>query len=92
MNLQAKKPEDMIADSENYLRHNGKAVRKGTMAAIIANIELLESGQANQAEKAKALKILKELAPAVNASGLTKHFHCHNIKVQAIFDSENTRL
>ena len=86
MKNQAKTPESMIPDNENYFERNGLRIRKGTMAAAIANAEIIESETASEVDKKAAIETLKNLAPTLNAFGLNKHFYWRNPQIQAIFD------
>jgi len=86
MPYKSKRPEDMIADDQSYFEAGGKTIRKGTMAAALANAEIIESLDANTAEKQAAFDTLKELAPVLKAFGLSKFLTWKNKKIQEIFD------
>lgn len=45
------KPQDIIADDESYAEINGSKIRKGTMAAALANADIYTSSTANENEK-----------------------------------------
>ena len=83
---QVKRPEDMIPDDKSHFEMGGKTIRKGTMAAALANAEIVESPDATTAEKQAAMDTIKELAPVLRAFGLTKFLTWKNPKIQAIFD------
>ena len=80
------RPEDILADDASTTEMAGMTVRKGTIAAVIANTVTLESSDSSEAEKAAALAVIKELAPAVIAIGLHQHVTWKNEAVQKIFD------
>ncbi len=82
----AKKPEDMIPDDKSHFEMGGKTIRKGTMAAALANAEIIESSDATEEEKMEAMNTLKQLAPILKAFGLTKFLTWKNSKIQSIFD------
>lgn len=82
----AYKPEDLIPDEKNHFEANGKKIRKGTMAAAIANAEIIESTNSSFEEKQKAKEVLKALAPTLKAFGLTKHLTWKNTEIQKLFD------
>ena len=86
MSYDAKKPEDMLSDDENYFEQGGQTIRKGTMAAALANAEIIESSGATATEKQQAMEALQELAPVLKAIGLTKFLTWKNPDIQAIFD------
>lgn len=78
------KPEDIFPTGVDTAIVNGKTVRKGTIAAFIANADILENDAASHQEKEDALKTIQELAPAVFATGLHKHVTYKNPVIQAI--------
>jgi len=89
------KPEDILSDDKNTTERNGLTLRKGTVAAALANVEIIESHSATKTEKAGAIAVIKELAPALIALGLSKHLNWKNPVIQKIMDdcqftSQNT--
>ena len=82
------KPEDMISDEQSYFEKNGKSIRKGTMAAALANAEIIESQHSSNEEKKTAFNALKELAPILIAFGLTRFLTWKNPTIQKIFDEK----
>lgn len=85
-------PENLIPDSANYFEKNGVNIRKGTMAAAVTNIEIIESANSSLLEKHEAIENLKLLAPQLNISGINKHFISRNPKIQAIFDKASDEV
>ena len=79
-------PENILPDALNHTHINGIKVRKGTVAALLANIQLYESPQSAEREKQSALAMIKELAPAILAIGLTQHLQFKNPEIQKIMD------
>jgi hypothetical protein len=73
------KPEDILKDGADYLEIDGKKVRKGTVAAFLANIEILENPNTSNQHKSDALLAMKELAPAIITVGLHKHVTFKNV-------------
>jgi len=69
----ATRPEDILPDGDDTASVGGKVVRKGTIAAFLANIEVLESEKSTDTEKQSAKAMMQELAPSVVAIGLHKH-------------------
>lgn len=67
------RPEDILPDGVDNTTFNGKIVRKGTVAAFIANADILENPSTTETQKLEAIDTMKELAPGVIASGLHKH-------------------
>lgn len=78
------KPDDILADSENFVELNGLTVRKGSIAAFLKNIDLFEDLNSNAAQKVDALDMIKELAPAIIAAGLHRHATFKNKMIEDI--------
>lgn len=78
------RPEDILPDGVDRALSNGVSVRKGTVAAFLANIEMLEQANNNIAQRQEALMMLKELAPGVVAVGLHRHVVFKNAEVEQI--------
>lgn len=77
-------PEDIIADGIDTIEANGQIVRKGTIAAFLANVEIFENRKANEQQKQEAITALKKLASGVVAIGLHKHVTFKNPKIEQI--------
>lgn len=90
-NITKNSPEDLIPDDVNYYVKDGIQIRKGTMSSAICNAGILESAQSTLEEKNMAREILEELAPALCAFGLNKHFVWKNPAIQSIFDNAMKR-
>lgn len=67
------RPEDILPDGVDTTAFNGKTVRKGTIAAFLANADILDNPAATEKQKQEAINTMKELAPDVVAIGLHKH-------------------
>lgn len=80
------RPEDFLPGNQSVVEYPGVTVRKGTMGAVLINIEVIESNDACESEKQQAIKIIKELAPSLKGMGLTKHIIWRNPIIQAIFN------
>jgi len=78
------RPEDILPDEVNSTNIEGVNVRKGTVAAFLANIAILEDAASTSEDKKEALGMLKELAPAVIAINLHKHVVFKNPQVEKI--------
>lgn len=83
-NHQTVQPADILADGIDTTTINGKPIRKGTIAAFLANIELFETAQTSASNKTAALKMIKQLAPAVVAIGLPKYVVFKNPIIESI--------
>ncbi|WP_454785235.1 hypothetical protein [Legionella sp. WA2024007413] len=82
-------PEDIIPDGVDNISINGTLVRKGTVAAFLANAKVLEHQYSTEIQKNEAIKTMKELAPAIIATGLHQHVVFKNKEVeQILIDAE----
>jgi hypothetical protein len=86
MSAKGIRPDDVLADTENFTNLNGITIRKGSIAAFLKNIDLLEDLHSSSLEKAAALDMIKQLAPAIIASRLHKHAIFKNKVVQEIIE------
>ncbi|MCL9683855.1 hypothetical protein [Legionella maioricensis] len=83
-------PENILPEDINSTTINGTLIRKGTIAAFLANTEILESNNATEQQKQDAIQTMRELAPAVIAVGLHKHAVFKNTLVEEILiDAES---
>jgi hypothetical protein len=83
------RPEDVLPDGVDTTVINGKMVRKGTIAAFLANTDILENQQTTEQQRQEALNMMRELAPSVIAIGLHKHVRFKNTQVeQILIDAE----
>ena len=78
------RPEDVLADGADSASINGTIVRKGTIAAFLANSDIIEDPVATPAQIEDAICTMKELASAVIAIGLHKHVTFKNPKIEQI--------
>ena len=86
MNKTSITPEDILADKQNFIEINGIVARKGSVAAFLKNIDLLEDTYSSAQQKAEAQAMLEELAPAIIALKLYQHASFKNPIVQAILE------
>lgn len=77
-------PEDIIADGIDHTLINGKQIRKGSVAAFIANIALLENSNSSADDRANALQAMKELAPVIVTIGLHHHVNFKNKQAEEL--------
>lgn len=86
------KPEDIIGDNENTIEINGIKVRKGTVGAVLANIDIFSSSDSTQTDKEEAKNMIVTLAPAMIATGFLKHATWKNPEVQQIFEAASSKI
>ncbi len=80
------KAEDIIADHENYAVLNGVSIRKGTMAAALANADIFTATHSTAFEKNAAKNMLTELAAMLVNSLFSQHLMWKNPEIQQLFD------
>ncbi|KTD11235.1 hypothetical protein [Legionella jamestowniensis] len=85
-------PESILADGADYAQFKGVQVRKATVAAFIANIELLESASASPEDKHQAIRTLMDLAPSIVAIGLPEHVLFKNEIVESIIQEAKKQV
>ena len=83
------KPSDVLADAQNEITINNIKVRKGTIAALIQNIHVLESNTLDVIQKSSLLEEINALVPAVMAIGLNDCVSWKNPLIQDLFDKYN---
>lgn len=87
MNYRTKRPEDILPDEQDYFTdQNGNTIRKGTVAAAIANAGIVESNESSGEEKEAALLVIRELAPTLKNFGFNQFLSWKNPQIQKIFD------
>ncbi|WP_392537729.1 hypothetical protein [Legionella sp. 227] len=77
-------PEDILPDGVDTALIDGKIVRKGTIAAFLANADIFEHPNSTEKQKEEAIKAMKELAPVVIAVGLHRHVVFKNKEIEQI--------
>ena len=85
------KPSDVLADAQNETTINNIKVRKGTIAALIQNIQVLESNTLGEIQKISLLEGINALIPAVVAIGLNDCVSWKNPLIQDLFDKYNRK-
>lgn len=82
----AVRPEDILSDDASHTSFNGVTVRKGSIAAFLKNIEIIENAKSTKKNKEEAIKAMKELAPALVAVGVDKHVTFKNKTARSIIE------
>jgi hypothetical protein len=77
------KPQDILPDNINTVEVDGKILRKGSVAAFMANIAIIDQ-PANYPEYENAVKDLIELTPVLETLGVFKHFRLRSEKAIAL--------
>jgi hypothetical protein len=66
-------PDDMLEDRLDGKYINGVYVRKGSVAAFFANIDIIQNPFVTVQQSAEAIDQMKGLAPGLVAIGLGEH-------------------
>ncbi|KTD72692.1 hypothetical protein [Legionella tucsonensis] len=83
------RPEDILPEGVDCTSINGKIVRKGTIAAFLANVAIFEKQDSTKKQKQEAMRAMQELAPGVIAIGLHQHVVFKNSEIeQILIDAE----
>ena len=84
MTTQPTRPEDVLEENQDYKVIKGVKVRKGTIAATIQNIALLDAS--DQEQRAELLEAIEQNAPALVVLDVHRYFQCRNAEVEAILE------
>jgi hypothetical protein len=82
------RPEDVLADDVNSATLNGTEVRKGSVAAFIANAKILESLALTEPLYSEVEAQLRALVPAVRAVGVLDVFAPRTAAIAALIGDE----
>jgi hypothetical protein len=74
---------DILPDHLNEAQIDGVAVRKGSVAAFLANARTLSDPQADADTRAEAEQHIREALPALRAVGLFEVLEIRDAKLQA---------
>ncbi len=84
--------KDILADDEDSKIINGVKIRKGTIAAVLANAKVLSSSTASMKEKDDARNAIIESAPALVVLGLFDQVIWKNPEIQKIVETAAEKL
>ena len=84
MNNKSVSPQDILPDGMDSTQIQGKTVRKGTIAAFLANIKIFEDPDSSEVQKQEILTTLRNLAPSVITIGLHKYVTFKNPQIEKI--------
>jgi hypothetical protein len=83
----AVRPEDLLPAGAESGVINGVEVRKGSVAAFLANAKLLDSVQEGSREEADVEAQIKALAPKLKALGMLDVFSVRSPRLAALIDA-----
>ncbi len=81
-NNQPVRPEDILKDGEDFV--SGTTARKGSIAAFMRNIDVIENSDLEKEVHDAAIEIMQELAPVLVQFNFHKHLTFKNSVVQKI--------
>lgn len=85
------RPEDVLADGVEATRVDGLDVRKGTVAAFVANAKKLALVERDDVSREPLERQLRALAPALRAVGLLDVFAPRSADIAAILVEDEAR-
>lgn len=66
-------PEDILADDVNEASLNNVTIRKGSIAAALANAEIITSETSDEHEKQEATQVFLQLIKQIHQTTFSKH-------------------
>ncbi|QUQ68388.1 hypothetical protein [Kutzneria sp. CA-103260] len=81
------KPQDVLADGQEYAEFDGVSVRKGSVAAFIGNVHALAEVEADGPQWVEIVAQLRELKPALIRIGVLDVFEIRDPKLRELVDS-----
>lgn len=79
------RPEDILPDDQSFVSQGGQQLRKGSVAAFMANIRILQNDSA-KAEHATAKAHMQELMPTMEALGFFELFEIKDEKIKKLIE------
>lgn len=79
-------PHDILSDEASYATFGQVTIRKGTIAAAIANAEIIISTDASSAAKEEARQIFIMLARQLQQTPFAKHLTWRHPDIQTIIE------
>ncbi|MGS0623728.1 hypothetical protein [Ralstonia sp.] len=64
------RPEDVLPDTASHADFEGLTIRKGTVAAFLANAQAWLDPSIDRAQRAEAEQLMREAVPALEALGV----------------------
>ncbi len=80
--------EQILADDTNHAQFDGVTIRKGTVAAFLANARTWTRAGAGEDERAQAQARIAEDLPALRALGLFEVLEIRDERLRKLVDAE----
>lgn len=81
----------MLPGGDDTATLHGRKVRKGSIGAFMANIDVIENPDTPEGKKSEAIRLLKTLALDLIALSVHKHVIFKNSTAQTILDEANKK-
>ncbi|MDT8915514.1 hypothetical protein [Amycolatopsis sp. PS_44_ISF1] len=78
------RPEDVLPDGVDRTTIGGREVRKGAVAAFVANVRQLDQAEPGSTDRQQIVEQLKELVPTLRAVGVLDVFQPRSAAVAEI--------
>ncbi|MEI2456700.1 hypothetical protein ABU614_02600 [Lysobacter firmicutimachus] len=82
------RPHDILPDGADTTVLGGATVRKGSVAAFLANARTLADPQADAAARAQAQRHIREVLPALRAIGLFETMQIRDPRLRAWVEAQ----
>lgn len=83
--------EDILPAGVDSVQIGEINVRKGTIAAVIANLSVVDEVNSSEEAKVAAWATIEEYVPSLVALSLHNHVSWKNLRMQALVDAEVAR-
>ncbi|MCZ4519965.1 hypothetical protein O4220_15740 [Rhodococcus ruber] len=87
MSSHAVRPEDVLPDGAERASFDGLEIRKGTVAAFVANARALDDAEPGTEAHRELLATLEDLAPQLAAIGLFEVFELRNPDIAHVVEA-----
>lgn len=81
--------QDVLPDHVDTATFNGVSIRKGSVAAFLANAALLHNPASTQTQRADALGDIEALLPALRALGLFEVLEIRDASLRAFVETRS---
>lgn len=81
------KAQDMLPEGQDFVVKDGLSMRKGSVAAFLANAHVLADATSSEEARRSARQDLLDLVPALDALGLFTVFELRSPELRALIES-----
>lgn len=80
------RPEDVLPEAASYANFDGLTIRKGTVAAFLANAQMWLDPKADVVTHAKAEQLMLDAVPALQKLGLFAVLEIRDAELRRLVD------